>query len=181
MEAIIGIIPEIVEGITGLFGGTELGSTVVAGFTAILDTLEEDGFAAVQLLMKSYSENDLYNIITSIGGSYPEIFLSRSIKIIGLSPTELLSNLNIIGSKLAKKGIDIASTQGKQLLIDIVHQVGTGIKNNAIPIVASGLAGLGGQAIANKFKDQNDPKIHDYNNYIQNGGDATSNTLSSKS
>lgn len=179
MEAIIGVGGLVVDGLVDLIGGTEIAESVGSLLTSIIDTLEEDGFASLQNLMKNFSENDLYNVINSVEGSYPEIYIGRSLKLGGMSPTEVLSDINTIGAKFAKKGIDIASTKGKQLFIDIVDQVGQGLKNNAIPIIASGAAGLVGQTVANKIRDQNDNKV-DYNNYVANGGDSNANTLANK-
>lgn len=182
MEAIIGVGSLIAEGIADVIGGTEIATSFAGALTTILDTLEEDGFAAIQMLMKGYSENDLFNIITSIGGEYPEIYLTKSLKVVGMSPSEALSNINIIGSKFAKKGIDIASTKGKQLFVDIVDQFGKIVKEHGAGAIAnigiSGVAGYVGQKIAGSgYKDQNDNKI-DYNNDVGRG---EVNTLSTKS
>lgn len=184
MEAIIGVGSMIAEGLIDIVGGTEIGISLGGALTTILDTLEEDGFEAIQVLMKSFSENDLYNIISSVEGSYPEIYISRSLRVGGLPVTEVLSNLNIVGSKLAKKGIDIASTQGKQLLINTVDQFQKIIKEHGVSAISniaiSAGAGYVGQKIAQSgYKNQNDNKV-DYNNHYQNMEYGDANTLGSK-
>ena len=185
MEAIIGVWSLIAEGLVDVIGGTELVSAAGASITTILDALEQDGFTAVQEIMQGFSQNDIYNIVSSIEGEYPAITLSRSFYVGGMSPGDLLSKLNIIGSKLAKKGIDIASTQGKQLMVDLFNQFSNLVKEHGASaitnIAISGAAGFIGQKIAEKkYNDQNENKI-DLNSSSQNTNLGEANTLSTKS
>jgi hypothetical protein len=177
-EEIIGIgLFELLETL-GIASTSGIADEIVSSLGVIINTLDQDGFAAVQALMKGYSENELYTIINSIaqdeaGGA---IYLTRSIKVIGMTPSELINNINIIAKKLLAKGIDIMTASGKQIFLDIMDQLRKLSNSGLLTGVTTG-AGI--QSVIDKYvyKNQNENKI-DYNQASKIGslgGSSTNN------